>query len=353
MDIYVLNDKFEKELIIDEFESCIWNIKYTEAGDFELYLAAVPSLLNHLKTNKYLLRDKDVKTDRLENVMIIESIETQTDIEQGDHFIIKGRDLKSLLARRVVIDQTILNGGVEGCVRGMIDQNVINPTDSKRKMPKVMLGMAKGYADTLKKQVTGDNLLEFITEVLNSYGLGLYAYVKNGNIYFELVKGNDLSDEQSVNPRIVFSHENENILTSDYVMDMSEFKNAAVVAGEGEGIARKKVTVGTAEGLNRYEVYVDSRNTSSNEGEISDIEYTNMLIEEGVETLAELGAVSTFDGEIETNGMYIYGKDFNLGDIVTVVNRFGIKCNPRIVGTIESFSDEGEKIIPEFSVWME
>ena len=58
-----------------------------------------------------------------------------------------------------------------------------------------------------------------------------------------------------------------------------------------------------------------------------------------------------FEGEIETMNMYIYGRDFELGDIVTVSNMYEITSNTRIIGVIESNSNEGECIIPTFGSW--
>lgn len=49
--------------------------------------------------------------------------------------------------------------------------------------------------------------------------------------------------------------------------------------------------------------------------------------------------------------MYIYGRDFELGDIVTVSNIYEITSNTRIIGVIESNSNEGESIIPTFGSW--
>lgn len=44
------------------------------------------------------------------------------------------------------------------------------------------------------------------------------------------------------------------------------YRNVALVAGEGEGLDRKTIPVGAAEGMERYELYVDARDVSSNEG---------------------------------------------------------------------------------------
>lgn len=74
MDILVLNSKFDILDTIDEYESCIWNIKYIEAGDCELYLEANDKNTRLLAPNNCLVRDKDMTANGMKNVMIIETV---------------------------------------------------------------------------------------------------------------------------------------------------------------------------------------------------------------------------------------------------------------------------------------
>ena len=182
-----------------------------------------------------------------------------------------------------------------------------------------------------------------------TYGYGYDVYISNGKFVFYIFEGVDRSYNQTTNSCVVFSPEYDNLLSSDYIVNNDNFANAAVVAGEGEGTARKKVTVGTATGLDRYEVWIDSRNTSSNNGEISDAEYTELLTEEGVESLSEMETTTTFSGEIDSTINYVFNRDYFLGDIVQVENDYGIRAKTRIIEIIESDSETGYEIIPTFS----
>lgn len=352
MDIFVLNSNFERIALMDEYESCIWNIKYFDVGDFELYISASCENIKLLQRGHYLVRDKDIVAGCMYNVMIIEKIETQTDIENGDHLIVTGRELKSIVGRRIIWSQTNINGKVEVAMRKLLTDHIIAPADSARKIDNVILGELMGYPETMKQQVTGDNLLEYMTKVLTTYGIGWKCCLnENRQMVFSFYKGVDRSLSQDDNPHIVFSAENENILNSDHMVDYSAYKNVALIAGEGEGLARKTASIGTATGLDRYELYVDQRDASTNEGEITEDEYTEMLKQSGNEALGEHKMVETFEGEIEPHAMYVYGEDYQLGDIVTVTNLYDVTSNPRIIGVIESYSDEGESIIPTFSTW--
>lgn len=350
MNIYVLNKSFEMINVIDEYESIIWTPRYFTYGDFELYLSADVSLLLGLQVGYYLVREQDIDGNTYKNVMIIRNLEISTDAENGNHLTVTGYCLKSLLSRRIVVNQTTLSGDVVSCIQQLINENIINPTNNARKINNFILGnnyVINTY--TMKQQITGKNLEESISKICMTYGYGYDVYISNGNFVFYVYEGADRSYNQTTNPCVVFSPEYDNLLSSDYIVNNDNFANAAVVAGEGEGTARKKVTVGTATGLDRYEVWIDSRNTSSNNGEISDAEYTELLTEEGVESLSEMVTTTTFSGEIDSTINYVINQDYFLGDIVQVENDYGILATTRITEIIESEDDTGSSIIPTFA----
>lgn len=350
MNIYVLDESFEIVGIIDEYISCIWTTRYFTYGDFELYVSADEELLDLLQTNRYLVRDKDIDEEGYHNVMIIRNREITTDAEDGDHLVVTGYSLKSIINRRIIPNQTVLSGEVVSCIQQLINENIINPENNSRKVNNFILGnnaIINTY--TMKQQITGKNLGEAITDICTTYGYGYDVYINNGNFVFKIYEGTDRSYDQVINPYVVISSQFDNLLSSDYQVNTDNFANVAVVAGEGEGTARKKVTVGDASGLNRYEVWVDSRNTSTNDGEISDEEYTELLIQEGEEKLSELQPTTSFTGEIDSTINYVFNRDYFLGDIVQVENDYGIRAKTRIIEIIESDSETGYEIIPTFS----
>lgn len=355
MDIYILNRNFKIIDVCDDYESVIWTTRYYTYGDFELYMPATDRNINLFKEDLYLVRDKDIlqsgSDDILKNVMIIKKISIQTDIENGNHLTVSGYCLKYILTQRIVWYQTTLSGTVEDGIRSILTENVINPSVSDRKITQLQLGNRKGFTDKLRKQVTGKPVNEFLTDVCMSYSIGFDIYVKNGIMIFELYKGENRSYSQSVNPYVVFSPEYENLLASDYTRDKTGYKNVVLVAGEGEGVNRKTVSVGTAAGLDRYEIYSDSRNQSTNDGEITEAEYNSILAEEGAEVLAEPAnnIVETSESEIDVLGNYVLNRDYFLGDIVEIVNEYGIEQTPRVVEIIESEDENGSSTIPTFS----
>ena len=132
------------------------------------------------------------------------------------------------------------------------------------------------------------------------------------------------------------------------MLDTTKYKNVVKVAGEGEGKARKSITRGTATGMHRRELFVDARDLSTNEGEISAEEYNAMLAARGAESMAEYTIMESFDGEIDTSNNFILDVDYTLGDIVTIENDYGIRKNVRIATIMESWDETGYAAIPTF-----
>lgn len=350
MNIYVLNTSFNIVGVIDEYISVIWTKRYFTYGDFELYLSAESSNLALLQEGYYLVREQDMDGSEYHNVMIISNRQITTDAENGDNLLITGYCLKSILKRRVVANQTNLSGSVVSCIAQLINNNIISPTDTSRAISNFTLGTNDvTTAANMQMQITGDNLSDAVSEICTSFGYGYDVYINNGNFVFYVYEGEDRSYNQQTNPYVVFSTEFDNLISCNYTQNRDNFANAAIVAGEGEGTARKKVTVGTATGLNRYEIWVDARNSSTNNGAISESDYLAMLSQEGTEKLSEQTVTTTFDGEVDNHGNYVINQDYFLGDIVQVANDYGVSATTRIIEVIESEDENGSDIIPTFS----
>lgn len=346
MNFYLLDNNLNYLQVIEVYTSMIWTTRYYAAGDFELYTPATPELLDTLQRNYYIVRDDD-----LTQCMIIANFEVKTDVENGDYITITGKSLKSILGRRIIWTQTVLNGNVETMIRKLVTDNAINPTIAARAISNLVLGDTIGLTGTIEAQYTGDNLADTLTAIGQTYGIGwdVLLDLENKQFKFVLLQGVNRTYAQNTVPRVIFSNEYENLLTTDYKYNSDNYKNVALVAGEGEGTARKTQTIGTATGLNRYELFVDARDVSSNNGEISASEYNNLLLERGAQNLAENVITESIEGEIEPNYTYQLNRDYFLGDIVEVINAYGVSMSPRIIEVIECNDTNGYTCVPTFA----
>lgn len=332
--------------IIDSFNSFIWTKRFYECGDFELYVRSSDELLNLVRGGTYIARDDD------DMVCLIETIKINTDVENGDYLTISGRCLKSILDRRVIWYQTNLIGRIEEGIRRLVDANAINPVDSVRRISGLQLGPLQGFTETAEVQFTGDNLYTTIVNLCKHYAYG-FQITRNagGNFVFNLAKGVDRSYDQTANPYVVFSPEFDNLPRSNYEYKTETYKNTALIAGEGDGVDRRRSVVGSTTGLNRRELFIDAKDISSNFGEIPNTDYTNLLRGRGNETLATHEVVENIDGEIETLNQYVFGVDYFLGDVVQVRNEYGIEAKSIVAEVIECEDETGHTVVPTFSAW--
>lgn len=347
MNIYILDPDFNKIGLCDSYKSFIWTPRYFECGDFELYTPATAELLQQLTRGNLVMREDDT-----EHAMFIERVVVTTDAEEGNTITASGRCLKSVLTRRIIPEQTVLTGTVAQGISRLLAENLINPNVSARKVDNFILGSFTAGTESMTKQFTGDNLADAVIEICRGYGLGwdVRVNLSTKKMLFDLYAGTDRSYTQSLNPFVVFSPEYENLVNTTYEENDAEYKNVAIVGGEGEGTARRFVTTGDldAAGLDRYELFVDSRGTSSNDGEITPEEYDAMLAANGRDSLAECETTVTFEGSTQTGRNYQYGVDYNLGDIVEVVNEYGIESRSRISEIIDCIDETGRHTIPTF-----
>ena len=353
MEFLVLNTKFEAVAILDVFESFIWTDRYSKCGDFEIYTSSDRQIIETLKEDFYIW------TEDSEHVMIIENRKIITDVEEGNKFLVSGRSLESILDRRIIWNQITLDGDFQTQINRLLTENVINPSDSNRKISNFIFEETDDpYILSLKVQVqyTGDNLYEAVCKLCKSVNIGFKITLNDDNQFvFKLYSGVDRSYDQETNPYVVFSPSFENIIDSNYYESKAGYKNVGLVAGEGEGSDRRTLVVGesTSKELSRRELYVDARDissTTSNGGSISTSAYDDLLRQRGDERLNENKIVQAFDGQVESTQMYRYGEHFFMGDIAQLENEYGMESKVRVTEFIRSVDKDGIDSYPTFEV---
>ena len=347
---YILDTEFKSVMLVDLFESTIWTDRYREEGDFEIFLFPSNEIITNAKDDYYLYNPSS------EHMMIIENQEITTDVEEGARFIVTGHSLESILKRRIVWTQTTISGSLQNGIKKLIDENIINPEVKERKISNFVFKESIDPAITKLKheqQYTGDVLYDVIKKLCELYDIGfkiIYNF-DTGNFEFSLYKGIDRSYNQNRNPYVIFSPHYENIINSDYIHGIEDYKNVTRIGGEGIGVNRVMADYGTASGLTRREIFTDARDLSkkTDDGtELTDEAYTNLLRQRGKENLSEYVIKEGFEGEVEASKMFVYGHDFLLGDCVQVENEFGISGTSLVSEIVFSQDKNGETIYPTF-----
>ena len=342
MNLYILDEKLNTVAIYDYYKSIIWSNRYYKTGDFELQIPLVGDVKDKMRQDYYIYRDVDYKDGIIERPKIIERVETVENASENS-LLVSGRDVTSLLERRVIYPTEILSGNYETCILNLINNHAINPSDPKRVINTIAIDNTGRIDDTIDAQVTGDTLLKYIEDVSVDYKIGFRMDLdKNQKKFiFKVYKGTKRTDN---NP-VIISRDFNNLVKSNYVNDKQTYKNMAIVAGSGEGVDRKVVRLNDElSGLERRELFVDAKDLSNTDSEgqtIPESEYMEHLRQRGSEKLSENKIDITNSCEAETNGVFVYNKDYFLGDEIVCEGYMTFK--ERIVETTESDTATGIK----------
>ena len=348
------------EAVCDSFSSLLWDIEYYQCGSFEVYIAANPENLAIFQTGRIVGRDDDSL-----HFGIIESMQIDTDAENGDYLTVKGRFLMSLLERRIINPTLSITADTaySDIVRNAVTLNAIQ--QDNRRIPGLSLGTVSGscWEQTATLQVSYTNLMEWMYTICEKIGgtANIRLLKSSGEQYcmvFDLSEGADRSIMQEDNPHIIFSDAYSNLLSFSYAEDSSVQKNFAYIFGQGKGDERKRTTYCDGDEptyLDRYEVYVDADDISETEqveGEtipIPEEKYIELLRTRGSERLVLPKTASEPDITAH-NTQYVYNRDYYVGDYVTVEHkRFGmIQPKVQLIGMIEAFDQNGRSLTPTF-----
>lgn len=364
--VVVRNSDREPVAIIDDASSIIWQSTYYGVGEFEIYARVTENNIKNLVIGNYVTRPDSYECG------IIEKIEITNSTSEGLMIAASGRFLKSILDRRIVYtpsksgtgmnyiwhsSSTKLSGKVEIAIRNLIKENATESSVAARNIPELSMtdDDITGLTETIvtgdsdnetdaEKQVTYKGLLEYTDSVLQEYQLGSYMYLDEDTLKFryKVFKGEDHSIDNTLgNDPVIFSQDYDNLISSDYVYDEANYKNMAIIGGQGEGTERKLALVGDWNaGLDRREMFVDGNSMAQDEG-VTDETYRKQLETQGRQSLAEVELTETFDGEIDTeNTNFKYGVDYSLGNIVTIYDKALEKYISARILTVSECQDE-------------
>lgn len=387
MKLYILNKDYEQIALIDEADSILWIKKFNDIGECEIYVPCNYENLEVLQVGNFVYRyDDDMFCE-------IKTLEIETDVEKGDYIIATAQDICTILSGRIVWDRIVFSGSVGNFLKKVLNDNVINSNQRQRNIPNLTLDEQSFnvITDLITKETQAEDILQLIISTCKAFNIGFrVSYnLDTKNLVMRLKKGENKATTQS-EEYIEFSPTFSNILSSSYKEDNSNYKNYAIVGAKDvdESLMYKPVSLDGTEptGAERKEIYVDatsqSREVSVEEllllypdatlsgntysviiggisipvGVVKDDKVTleSMAFEKllniiGINSLTDHNRTQSFSGQVDTIDTYQYKTDYDLGDIVKVVNEYGISANAQIIEIFESEDNEkGYEIEPKF-----
>lgn len=307
--IKIINSDFEFLGEIEDFLSFYFVRNFTKAKEFQI-IAPI----------KYM----DILKD--ENIIFItpkkSGIISQVSIDENKKEItVKGRDLKSIIDRRITVPPVgraydEIKASSEEVIKHYVINNCISPINSERKIEQLEVATNKKRGSTIAWQSRYKYLDFELEQICNATGLGLEVYLDldKKKFIFDVIEGINRTIEQEENSKVIFSDEFDNIMNSTYTNNSLSYKTMGYVAGQGEGENRaiQEVYKNNSTGLNRRELFIDARDISEND----------KLGDKARAKLNEYDRITSNESTILNNN-FIYEVDWDLGDIATLKNSLG------------------------------
>lgn len=362
MDVQLLDSTYTVVRIIDEYISLNWSDRSRKVGEFELIIPASSDALAVIKPDMYL---SILESDKL---MIIEDIALATDVTEGDTVTVTGRSLESILDRRIIHPQLKTGTDVKAALEKIVNDNFVNPTNPSRKVPNLSIRQTSKWKSVSMEETEfyKDVVLDAVEDLCERYNVEYRILPEGeGDFVFEVYQGVDRSWDQEENPFVVFSNKFDNLISTNYILTNHSEKNACYVTYEatrtitdgGEGMVQvttKNYVLAEKDGaigLKRREMAVESEAESPDMSTAlpTDIQkYLAAMREQGQTAMADSKEIEAMDGELDYYTQFVYGRDYQVGDIVQVENAYGISAKCRVSEMVISVDSSGSTKVPTF-----
>ncbi|MFJ5625455.1 siphovirus ReqiPepy6 Gp37-like family protein [Peribacillus loiseleuriae] len=284
-------------------------------------------------------------------------IELDENGKATENWIIRALPLKSWLGQRITYPPSHTaydnkQANAETVMQHYVTNNVISPVDVNRQMADISLAQNLNRGIEVNWQSRYKNLAEEMAEISLISGLGWNVVPDTAlkKYAFQALEGRDLTVNQSTLPPAIFSPEFNTLGQLTYTESELNYRNYAIVAGQGEGVDRRILTVGNTTGFDRYELFVDARDVSEETDGENPVPRPNAeieadLINRGQQKLAEHEQEVYLEGQVLSKSRLKYEHDYDLGDIVTLQNRdWGVTLDARITEVKEIYEPSKQKV---------
>lgn len=347
MELYTLDPLNRRQYIIDQFESLIWTERWQAYGDFQL------NIFSNYQTRSLLKPDTWLAMNKSNYVMRIESVEDDFNDDGSRILIIKGRDISAILGDRALVG--VWTNAPADNARGMFEGVCVAGTwDVGDIITGINTGASFLPASTIPEPVdhvtqtinTITTLFDgIVTQTCITYDIG-YRMIRQdstGQIYFEIFAGSDRTTDQTTLPPVVFASQLDNLQNTKELTTIDTAKNVAVVRCPTETqIVYASEVDPTIDSFERRVLPVDASDITTD----AYTDVTAACIQRGLQALAAARTNFLFDGEVSEQSQYVYGVDYNLGDLVEQQNTDGVQTDMRVTEQIFSEDNTGESYYP-------
>lgn len=355
MDYYILNSLYQRIQVVENYESIIWTERYADIGDITITMASTLENRNKFSAGTLIGKSDSAR------VMVIETFEDSEDASGQQILRLTGRSLEKILSDRVAAKTdgtTWLLTGLPAAIARQIYHDIcvtgtFNTGD-------IIPGVTEGTffpEDTLPEppdeitySVDVTSVYQATKSLCDPFGMG-FRLVKDGDtsqLYYDIYVGSDRTSQQTDYPAVVFSEDLETLQSPTELTSIALYKNVAYVfSPAGSTIVYALDVDPTVAGFDRQALWVKVDDIA--EDEDPDVALAKM-IQKGTEELYKSRRFSAFDGELNPYNAYEYGVLYNVGDLVEMQNRSGVRNQMQVTEQISISDAQGERSYPTLSL---
>lgn len=308
--VRILDQNFNLLGEIDNYESLQFTRRFYRPGEFEMHIN-----IGKRHTDQ-LLHDRVIYIDNQEHKSgIIRYREITQDDSGVETLVVRGPTLGGILDQRITVTDNYdrVRGPAESVMKHYVTNHLISSAYLDRNIPVFSVAPNLLRGRETPWQTRFEPLDQVMQEIAEFCEMGWLVRLdfQNRKWMFDVLPGRNLTAGQNALPPVIFSHDFDNIQSQQYVDSKLQFKNVGYAGGKGEDEDRLIQIVGFGSGLGRRETFLDC----------SSAENAAELIEMGGQKLSESKQIVTYNGMILDTGSFVYEKDWDLGDLVTLQNR--------------------------------
>jgi hypothetical protein len=360
-EFYTLDENLRKVEVIEGHTSFIWTERNSAWGDISIDIPATDRSRSLLSIGTFLACSESTY------IMKIETVQDATDDSNAAMLKVTGRSFEAILDDRVAILPAMVDdiannpnwtitdtpGNVARTIFKTICVDLVNdPGDAiPFYVPGTILppGSSGEPTEIISVAIPPTSVYSAIKQVCDTYGLG-FRLVRAGEtsrIFFEIFTGDDRTSAQTTRAAVIFSPSMDNLSNTTKLTSDAAYKTNAYVIGKDQ----VKIVYGVGEnteatGFNRRVLVVDASDIGADT--VSDVDAA--LSQKGLAALAQAQKVYQFDGEVSQYGVYKYGVDYKMGDLIEERDNTGFGNEMKVIEQILVSDVKGDRSYPTLSL---
>lgn len=336
--IFLVGPSLVRRDEITNIISLVWTERYDRSGEFNLVLDPVNNPLDRVPTFN-LQTGYYIENSSSDYLMRIHTMHREKNDDGHERLIIEGYSWEENLKERYVagnleypFDEFVTTNRPLRVANRLVErtcvEGVLSETD---KFDNFSVATASAVGDIQTNTYDYQNLYSAIQDVVGVVQGGFRVYLDKEarTLEYNSYVGTDRTET------VIFAGDVGNLVVEKTLESISDFKNTAIMI-----TSNGPVVLGGAVGQIRRPIVIDARDYTPNQ-----IEELRRIANDELRKHKYMNFV---EGEVY-DGVYIYGRHYNLGDLVTVRNSAGIVSQSRVAEYVRTYERTGIKAYPTFS----